>query len=272
MWDLSSPTRDRTCVPCIGRRILYYWTTREVPSIYSYAFGRLHIFLGDYSDFFIHFQLDCLFFFFFLKIYLLIDWLLCWVFVSVLGLSLAAASGGHSSSRCAGLSLSWPLLLRSTSSRRAGSAVVVHGPSCSTACGILPDQGSNPCPLHKQADSQPLRHQGSPDCLFFYCWVLKFFVYTFRYRSFTRYVLCKCFIPFYGLSFHPFNSVFHVVLISSPFSLVSKSSFRIEAFWCYTDQLFWYSQCFLPILITTVPDSHCQAKPTTLWSLSHWLN
>ena len=37
-----------------------------------------------------------------------------------------------------------------------------HGPSCSAACGILPDQGSNPCPLHWQADSQPLRHQGSP--------------------------------------------------------------------------------------------------------------
>ena len=39
---------------------------------------------------------------------------------------------------------------------------VAHGPSCSAACGILPDQGSNPCPLHWQADSQPLRHQGSP--------------------------------------------------------------------------------------------------------------
>ena len=77
------------------------------------------------------------------------------------GLSLVAASGGHSSSRCAGLSLSWPLLLRSTGSRRAGSAIVAHGPSCSAACGILPDQGSNPCPLHWQADSQPLRHQGS---------------------------------------------------------------------------------------------------------------
>ena len=37
-----------------------------------------------------------------------------------------------------------------------------HGPSCSAACGIFPDQGSNPCPLHWQADSQPLRHQGSP--------------------------------------------------------------------------------------------------------------
>ena len=87
---------------------------------------------------------------------------LCWVFVSVRGLSLAVASGGHSSSRCAGLSLSRPLLLRSTGSRRTGSVVVAHGPSCSTACGIFPDQGSNPYPLHWQADSQPLRHQGSP--------------------------------------------------------------------------------------------------------------
>ena len=78
------------------------------------------------------------------------------------GLSLVAASGGHSSSRCAGLSLSRPLLLQSTSSRRTGSVVVAHGPSCSAACGIFPDQGSNPCPLHWQADSQPLCHQGSP--------------------------------------------------------------------------------------------------------------
>ena len=78
------------------------------------------------------------------------------------GLSLVEASGGHSSSRCAGLSLSQPLLLRSTGSRRAGSATVAHGPSRSVACGIFTDQGSNLCPLHWQADSQPLRHQGSP--------------------------------------------------------------------------------------------------------------
>ena len=87
---------------------------------------------------------------------------LCWVFVSVQGLSLVAASGGHSSSRCAGLSLSWPLPLRSTSSRHTGSVVVAHRPSHSAACGIFPDRGTNPCPLHWQADSQPLRHQGSP--------------------------------------------------------------------------------------------------------------
>ena len=80
------------------------------------------------------------------------------------GLCLVAASGGHSSSRCAGLSLSRPLPLRGTGSRRAGSAIVAQGLSCSAACGIFPDQGSNSCPLHWQADSQPLRHQGSPGC------------------------------------------------------------------------------------------------------------
>ena len=97
------------------------------------------------------------YFILFLNFYLFIYLWLCWVFVSVRGLSLVVASGGHSSSRWAGLSLSRPLLLRS-----AGSVVMAHGPSCSAACGIFPDQGSNPCPLHWQADSQPLRHQGSP--------------------------------------------------------------------------------------------------------------
>ena len=114
--------------------------------------------------FFIYFPLS----FFFFLIYFLIFIFGCvgCLFVSVRGLSLVAASGGHSSSRCAGPSPSRPLLLRSTGSRRAGSVFVAHGPSCCVACGILPDQGSNPCPLHRQADSQPLRHQGSPKTFF----------------------------------------------------------------------------------------------------------
>ena len=107
-------------------------------------------------------ELPIFFFFFFNFIYLFIYLWLCWIFVSVRGLPLVAASGDHSSLRCAGL-LSRPLLLRSTDSRCAGSVIVAHGPSRSVACGILPDQGSNPCPLHWQADSQPLRHQGSPE-------------------------------------------------------------------------------------------------------------
>ena len=53
------------------------------------------------------------------------------------------------------------LLLWSMGSRHVGfsccgaraSVVVAHGPSCSAACGIFPDQGSNLCPLHWQADS-----------------------------------------------------------------------------------------------------------------------
>ena len=80
----------------------------------------------------------------------------------------AAASGGHSSSRCAGPSPSRPLFLRSTGSRRAGSVIVAHRPSRSAACGIFPDQGSNPRPLHWQADPQPPRHQGSPGSGFWY--------------------------------------------------------------------------------------------------------
>ena len=32
MWDLSSPTRDRTPTPCTGRQSLNHWTAREVPA------------------------------------------------------------------------------------------------------------------------------------------------------------------------------------------------------------------------------------------------
>ena len=86
---------------------------------------------------------------------------MCWVLVSVQGLSPVAASRGHSSSRCAGPPPPRPLPLQSTGSRHAGSVVVAHWPSCPAACGILLDRGTNLCPLHWQADSQPLRHQGS---------------------------------------------------------------------------------------------------------------
>ena len=31
MWDLSSRTRDQTCVPWIARQILNHWNTKAVP-------------------------------------------------------------------------------------------------------------------------------------------------------------------------------------------------------------------------------------------------
>ena len=122
-------------------------------------------------------------------------------------LSLVAASGGHSSSRCAGLSPSRPLLLRSTGSRRAGSVIVAHG--CSAACGIFPDQGSNPCPPHWQADSQPLCHQVSPRLVIFKLKSL---------RAFDK--VCKCYWNVYRklkvpvlttLIYWIFNELFKVV-------------------------------------------------------------
>ena len=64
-------------------------------------------------------------------------------------------------------------------SRRAGSVVVAHGPSCSAARGIFPDQGSNPCPLHWQADSQPRRHQGSHRLLSLWRHCLRIIVRSF---------------------------------------------------------------------------------------------
>ena len=120
--------------------------------IYRTFFLKLYLYVFSFS-FFFKFNSYSFYLFIYLFIYL---------FLAVLGLrfvrglSLVAASGGHSSSwcgshsssRCTGLSLTRPLPLRGTGSRRAGSVVVAHGPSCSAACGIFPDQGSNPCPLH----------------------------------------------------------------------------------------------------------------------------
>ena len=44
-------------------------------------------------------------------------------------------------------------------------SIVVAQELCFQTCGIFLDQGSNPSPLHWQADSQPLDHQGSRNSL-----------------------------------------------------------------------------------------------------------
>ena len=157
---LSFQTLIKQCIYCMERfpekrKILLHFTWIQKGMDTSGCAWKEEVFFWFYLTFFFFFKGIPLFLFF-------IYFWLCWVFVSVRELSLVAVSGGHSSSRCAGLSLSRPLLLWSTGSRRASSVIVAHGPSCSAACGIFPDQGSNPCPLHWQADSQPLRHQGSP--------------------------------------------------------------------------------------------------------------
>ena len=99
----------------------------------------------------------------------LINWLiyfwLRWVFVAVCGLSLVAASGGYSLLWCAGFSLRWLLLLWSTGSGRTGFS------SCSTACGIFPDQISNPCPC---TGRRILNCCATREVLFFFTVILYF--------------------------------------------------------------------------------------------------
>ena len=78
------------------------------------------------------------------------------------GLSGVVASGVSVLLRRADFSWQWFLLFQSMRPRDQTSVAVARGPSCSTACGIFSDQGSNPCLLHWPVDSLPLRHQGSP--------------------------------------------------------------------------------------------------------------
>ena len=73
--------------------------------------------------------------------------------------------------------------------RHMGPAVVVNGLSCSEACGIFPDQGLNPCPLHWQGHSSPTSHQGSP-CLLL--WRPLVSVVIFRSTTFPSLVQWGC--------------------------------------------------------------------------------
>ena len=75
-------------------------------------------------------------FFFLNKFILFIYFWLRWVFIAVHGLSLVAVSRGYSSFQCAGFSLRWLLLLRSTGSRRLGFSSCGMQVSVVVACGL----------------------------------------------------------------------------------------------------------------------------------------
>ena len=90
-----------------------------------------------------------------------------WIFVAAQGL---LTSCRRRTARCAGFSCcgAEPLgAWASVVSTRMGSVVAAQRLSHSVAHGIFLDQGSNSCPLHWQADSYPLYHQGSPSLCFF---------------------------------------------------------------------------------------------------------
>ena len=52
----SSRTRDRTCVPCIGRRILNHCTTREVPTLFLKKEKNISYHWGYFLKSFIYYR------------------------------------------------------------------------------------------------------------------------------------------------------------------------------------------------------------------------
>ena len=92
---------------------------------------------------------------------------LCLVFFGAHGLSLVVVSRGYSLVAMLRLLTAVASLLVEHGLHSTGSGVVTQGLSCLSPCGVFPDQGLNSCPLHWQADSQPLDHQGLPICLLF---------------------------------------------------------------------------------------------------------
>ena len=115
----------------------------------------VHKVITHSNTFFIYINLFILFIYFWLR----------WVFVAACRLSLVAVSGATlhcrvRASHCSGFSCcgawalgAWASVVVAHGLQSAGSVVVAPGHSCSVACGIFLEQGSNPCPLHWQADS-----------------------------------------------------------------------------------------------------------------------
>ena len=81
------------------------------------------------------------------EIYFINLFILFYLFLAVLGLCCCARDFSSCGERGLLFIVVHGLLIA------VASLVAEHGLSCSTACGIFPDQGLNPCPLHWQVDS-----------------------------------------------------------------------------------------------------------------------
>ena len=93
------------CLPPLSK-IRWPYVREFISGLSSLFHWSMFLFLCQYHTVSLFFKILFILSYF---IYLFIFWL-CWVFVSVRGLSLVVASGGHSSSWCAGLSLLQPLV------------------------------------------------------------------------------------------------------------------------------------------------------------------
>ena len=125
-------------------------------------------------------------------------------FVSVWGLSLVVASWGHSSSRCAGLSLSWPRIAEhSLQTRRLSSC----GSRAQLLCGMwdLPGPGLEPVPPALAGRFLTTAPPGKPPTLGFnrtiqslwdYCKNGYILFYSFHFNSSLLFIYFVISLPF----------------------------------------------------------------------------
>ena len=123
-------TYIKFCWRVLFKKLLFYSTFRSTIHLKSvFSFLKKHY---------------TLFLYFFINLFILL-------FLAALGLRCyvwAFSSCGKWASHCGGFSCcgAWAPGARA-------SVVAASGLSCPSACGIFPDEGSNPCPLHWQTDS-----------------------------------------------------------------------------------------------------------------------
>ena len=121
-------------------------------------------------------------------------------------------------------------------SRCTGFRSLAHGLSCSLICGIFLDQRLISCPLHWQADSQPLDHQGS-----LYAGLLRVLIQSVILLSpklvqlYSHWQVWDSHFPIPspapGIQFSSVQSLSRVRLFATPWTAARQASLSITSSW-----------------------------------------
>ena len=140
------------------------------------------------------------------------------------GLSLVVASGGYSLVVAHRLLIVVVALVEEHGLYVPASVVVVSRLSFgTTACGIFLDQGLIPGPLHWQADSLPLDHQGSPISIF---WLFFFFFWS-------HCVSCGILVALPGWNLSPLQWKHRVFTTGPPGKRLDNPPFNTFSSWTH---------------------------------------
>ena len=144
-----------------------------------------------------------------------------------------------------------------------GSVAVAYRLSCPMAGGVFLDQGLNLCPLHWQAGSQPLDHQGSPSSLFLQKIKKGSLIVS---QFFFFFLTSALFLIFTWTSFSNTSTVY--LLLSSgfaPTTLLSVQSLSWKrTLGCSFQEFRDHFVPILMILLCLDPSAICEMRPKIL--------